>query len=164
MKQQGRDRLAGSILLVVAGLWCWGVVATIPAAADASRLGPRGFPLGLGVLLVALSALLIVSSFTKPEEEPVEALKADGPPLGVEIWAVLCTLGFLVGYTAMLWAAGFLVATVTIVAAGLVLILGKRNWLFVGSMSVGTALVVFVTFNKILGVYLPHGRWVDIWF
>ncbi|ESR27182.1 hypothetical protein N177_0161 [Lutibaculum baratangense AMV1] len=151
-------------MFVLAALWCWGVVATIPVLGAEGRLGPRGFPLGLGLLLAAFSALLIVSSFLSPKDEAVQELKADGPPLGVELWAVLSTLGFLGGYTVLLWAAGFLVATVIIVAAGLVLILGKRNWLFVALMSFGTALVVFVTFNKILGVYLPHGRWIDIWF
>lgn len=165
MTAQGRDRLAGGIILIFAGLWCWGVLATIPDMGGGARVGPRGFPLALGVLLVALSALLVASSFRKPERpERVEELKAAGPSLGVELWATASTIGFLVGYTALLWATGFIVATIIMVAAMLVLVLGKRNWAFVGAMSVGTALVVFVTFNKILGVYLPHGAWVDLWF
>ena len=161
MTQQGRDRLAGVVLLLFAGLWCWGVMTTIPDMGGASRVGPRGFPLALGVLL---SALLVFSSWRRPAPDVVDELKADGPSFGVELWAILSTLAMLVGYTALMWAAGFLVATVVTVAAGLVLGLGKRNWLFVGAMSFGTALTIFVTFNKILGVYLPHGRWIDIWF
>ena len=165
MTTQGRDRLAGAVILLVAGAWCWGVIATIPDMGGGARVGPRGFPLALGVLLAALAALLIASSFFRPQHtEALEELKADSPPLGVELWAIGGTTAFLVGYAVLLWATGFIIATAAIVAAGLVLGLGKRNWGFVAAMSLGTALVVFVTFNKVLGVYLPHGAYVDLWF
>jgi putative tricarboxylic transport membrane protein len=163
MTAQGRDRLAGSILLVFAGLWCWGVVAMIPADVGAGPVGPRGFPLGLGLLLAALSALLLASSFVGPGLE-----LADEPPqegrLGVEVWAVASTLAILVGYGALMYATGFIIATVIAVFAALVLVLGKRSWRLVGGLSLGMAFGAYIVFNKVLGVYLPHGRWLDFWF
>ena len=162
MTAQGRDRLAGGILLVFAAAWCWGTVAMIPAGVGAGPVGPRGFPLGLGLLLAALSALLVVSSFVTRPEEADEAPQ-DGT-LGVELWAVASTLAILVGYGALMYATGFIIATVAAVSAALVLVLGKRSWRLVGGLSLGTAFGAYIVFNKVLGVYLPHGRWLDFWF
>lgn len=161
MTAQGRDRLAGTILLVFAGLWCWGVVAMIPTAVGAGPVGPRGFPLGLGLLLAALSAALVVSSFVKPRTTDAEAPEAG--QLWVEVWAVSSAMAVLVGYAALLYAVGFIIATALTVVLALVFVLGKRDWRLVGGLSLGTAIGGYVIFNKILGVYLPHGRWLDLW-
>ena len=72
MTSSKSDRLAGIILLLVAVLWIAGVFWTIPEVADGARVGPRGFPLAMGVLLAALSLFLIVSSyFTTAIDEPM---------------------------------------------------------------------------------------------
>jgi putative tricarboxylic transport membrane protein len=163
MTTQGTDRLAGSILLVFAGLWCWGVVAMIPDI-GAAPVGPRGFPLGLGLLLAALSALLVISSFIGPRSQPVEKPSAQAGQFWDELWAVSSTLAILVGYGVLMYATGFIIATVITVVASLVLVLGKRSWRLVGGLSLGTAFGGYIVFNKILGVYLPHGRWLDFWF
>lgn len=163
MTSQRRDRLSGSILLVFAGLWCWGAVTMIPAGVGPGPVGPRGFPLGLGLLLAALSALLVASSFIgirgEAPDEPRQETR-----LGVEAWAVASTLSILIGYGAMMYATGFIIATAVTVIAALVLILGKRSWRLVGGLSLGTAFGAYIIFNKVLGVYLPHGRWLDFWF
>jgi putative tricarboxylic transport membrane protein len=162
MTTQGTDRLAGSILLVFAGLWCWGVVTMIPGDIGHGAVGPRGFPLGLGLSLAALSALLIISSYLKPRAADEAATHEI--PLSVETWAVASALATLVGYASLMYATGFIIATVVTVTAALVLVLGKRSWRLVGGLSLGTAFGGYVIFNKILGVYLPHGRWLDFWF
>ena len=161
MTAQGRDRLAGTILLVFAGLWCWGAVVMIPTGIGSGPVGPRGFPLGLGLLLAALSAMLVASSFARPRNADAEEPEAG--QLGVELWAVSSALAILVGYAALLYAAGFIIATAVTVVLALVLVLGKRDWRLIGGLSLGTALGGYVIFNKILGVYLPHGRWLDLW-
>jgi hypothetical protein len=168
MTSQGRDRLTGTILLVFAGLWCWGVLTMIPNVGHGT-VGPRGFPFGLGILLAALSALLIVSTFFKSTTVPSggdgeEPSAQQGNPLLVEVWAVGSTVALLAGYAYLMTATGFLIATVVAVAAALLIIVGKRSLALVGGLSLGTALVAYVIFAKILNVYLPRGRWVDIWF
>ena len=161
MTAQGRDRLAGSILLVFAASWCWGVVAMIPGDVGHGAVGPRGFPLGLGLLLAALSAMLVVSSFTRPRKPDAEAPEAS--QLWVDVWAVASALAMLVGYAALMYATGFIIATAVTVVLALGLILGKRDWRLIGGLSLGTAIGGYVVFNKVLGVYLPHGRWLDLW-
>ena len=163
MTSQGRDRLAGSILLVFAGLWCWGAVAMIPAGAGPGPVGPRGFPLGLGLLLAALSAILVASSFIGARRHAADEAPQE-TPLGIEAWAVASTLSILVGYGVMMYATGFIIATAVTVIAALVLVLGKRSWRLVGGLSLGSAFGAYIIFNKVLGVYLPHGRWLDFWF
>jgi FtsH-binding integral membrane protein len=163
MTSQRRDRLAGSILLVFAGLWCWGAVTMIPTGVGQAPVGPRGFPLGLGLLLAALSAMLVASSFIGQHRDAADEAPQE-TPLSIEAWAVASTLSILVGYAAMMYATGFIIATAVTVTAALVLILGKRSWRLVGGLSLGTAFGAYIIFNKVLGVYLPHGRWLDFWF
>jgi hypothetical protein len=163
MTSQKRDRLAGTVLLVFAGLWCWGALTMIPTGVGQGHVGPRGFPLGLGLLLAALSAALVASSFLAGNREAADEAPQQ-TPLGTEIWAVASTLAILVGYGALMYATGFIIATVVTVVAALVLILGKRSWRLVGGLSLGSAFGAYIIFNKVLGVYLPHGRWLDFWF
>ncbi|HUE45102.1 MAG TPA: tripartite tricarboxylate transporter TctB family protein, partial [Aestuariivirgaceae bacterium] len=159
MTPQRRDRLAGSILLVFAGLWCWGAATMIPAGVGQAPVGPRGFPLGLGLLLAALSAMLVASSFIGQHRDAADEAPQE-TPLSIEAWAVASTLSILIGYGAMMYATGFIIATAVTVTAALVLILGKRSWRLVGGLSLGTAFGAYIIFNKVLGVYLPHGRWL----
>jgi hypothetical protein len=163
MTAQRRDRLTGSILLVFAGLWCWGAVTMIPTGVGQAPVGPRGFPLGLGLLLAALSAMLVASSFISARHDAADEAP-QATPLSIEAWAVASTLSILIGYAAMMYAFGFIIATAVTVTAALVLILGKRSWRLVGGLSLGTAFGAYIIFNKVLGVYLPHGRWLDFWF
>ena len=163
MTKQGTDRLAGGILLAFAGLWCWGVIAIIPGDIGAGQVGPRGFPLGLGLLLAALSATLLISSYITPRAAVDDSATSE-IPLSVEAWAVASAVVTLVGYAGLMYATGFIIATIVTVVLALVLVLGKRSWRLVGGLSLGTAFGGYIIFNKILGVYVPHGRWLDIWF
>jgi putative tricarboxylic transport membrane protein len=154
------DRLAGAVLLLVALLWIAGVVWTIPdAAGDGGRVGPRGFPLAMGVLLAVLSALMIAGSFTATEAGADEPGRFDR----AEVWALLATFGFLGGYVALLQWFGFAIATAAVVAAFLVFVLNKRSPLLIAGLSLGLSLGIWLILGKAMGVYLPHGTIVD-WF
>jgi Tripartite tricarboxylate transporter TctB family len=155
------DRLAGIVLLLVALLWIAGVFWTVPeAAGDSGRVGPRGFPLAMGVMLAALSALMIAMSFAGSAD-------ADHGDKGrfdnAELWALIATFGFLGGYVALLAWFGFVVATAVAIAAFLVIALDKRSPLLVAGMSLGFAFGIWLILGKAMGVYLPHGSIID-WF
>jgi len=156
------DRLAGAILLLVALLWIAGVVWTIPdVVGDGGRVGPRGFPLAMGVLLAVLSALMIAGSFTAADPD------ADSNGAGrfdrAEVWALISTFGFLGGYVALLMWFGFVIATAVSTAAFLVFVLKKRSPQLVAGVSLGLAFGIWLILGKAMGVYLPHGTIVD-WF
>jgi putative tricarboxylic transport membrane protein len=156
------DRLAGTILLLIALLWIAGVFWTIPdVAGGGGRIGPRGFPLSMGVLLAVLSVLMIARSFAG------SATAVDGQDKarfdGAEVWALIATFGFLAGYVALLAWLGFVVATTVATAAFLIVALKKRSLPLIVGMSLGLAFGVWLILGKLMGVYLPHGAIID-WF
>jgi putative tricarboxylic transport membrane protein len=155
------DRLAGIVLLLVALLWIAGVFWTVPdAAGDSGRVGPRGFPLAMGVMLAALSALMILMSFAGGADAE---RGGEGRFDRAELWALISTFGFLAGYVVLLALVGFVVATAVSIAAFLVFALDKRSPPLVAGMSLGFAFGIWLILGKAMGVYLPHGSIVD-WF
>jgi putative tricarboxylic transport membrane protein len=156
------DRLAGIVLLLIALLWIAGVFWTVPdAAGDSGRVGPRGFPLAMGVMLAALSALMIVMSIAGGSADADRGDK--GRFDRAEQWALVSTFGFLAGYVVLMAWFGFVVATAVAIAAFLVIALDKRSPLLVAGMSLGFAFGIWLILGKAMGVYLPHGSIVD-WF
>ncbi len=162
MTSLNSDRLAGAVLLLVALLWIAGVFWTIPdVAGDGGRIGPRGFPLAMGVMLAALSVLLIAGSFAAVD---VDADRDDEHWFDrAEVWALASTFGFLGGYVALLTWVGFVIATAVSTAAFLVFVLKKRSPLLVLGMPLGLAFGIWLILGKAMGVYLPHGTIID-WF
>lgn len=159
------DIILSTILLVVSALWCWGVVATIPGAEDASRLGARGFPLGLGLLLGGLSLIILLQSL-KPGtvERSGEETETVDISRRVEVWAIAATVGLLVGYAALLEYTGFMIATALVVATAVGPVLGIWRPKLILGMSVGLSLGIYLVFGKLLGVYLPYGKLINLAF
>jgi hypothetical protein len=162
MSPSKSDRLAGGILLAVALAWTAGAYWTIPGGADVGQIGPRGFPLGMGILLALLSLTLIGSSYVTRE---YDAAEAKGPPIArwAEIWALTATFGFLCVYVVLLDLFGFLIATIVAVAAFLVIALDKRSPRLIAVIALGLAVGIWLILDKAMGVYLPRGSIID-WF
>jgi len=167
MTARGRDRLTGLALVVVAGLWCLGVVETIPDAYGDARLGPRGFPLALGVLMGALGAALVAvagASEAPKEAGPAEAVGESGAERKAHAFAAAATVLLLAAYAALLEHAGFLIATAATTAAAVLIVNGPRRPFLVAGMALGMALGIYLALGKLLGVYLPYGRWINVAF
>jgi putative tricarboxylic transport membrane protein len=159
------DILLSTILLVVSALWCWGVVATIPGAEDGLRLGARGFPLGLGLLLGGLSLVILLQSLKAGAvEKPGDETETADVSRGVEVWAIAATVGLLVGYAALLEYTGFMIATALVVATAVGPVLGIWRPKLILGMSVGLSLGIYLVFGKLLGVYLPYGKLINLAF
>jgi putative tricarboxylic transport membrane protein len=150
------DRLTGGILLLVAAIWTAGVYATIPGGSGVGQIGPRGFPLAMGIGLVLLALCLLLAPHDEPEQKP------QGTRAG-ETWALGATFGFLSAYVILMDLFGFLIGTVAAVAPFLVFGLRKRSPKLVAAVSLGLALVIWLVLGKAMGVYLPRGSIID-WF
>ncbi len=163
MTSASLDRLTGTVLVIAAALWCWAVMTTVPGADEPGRLGPRGFPLGLGVLLAVLGLAVIAGSWSQPAAaKPVDP---EGPtPLAIEVWAVVMTLVLIAGYAVAMEQTGFLVATAATVAAAVTLVLRIWRPVLVLGLALGLSVGIYLVFGKLLGVYLPHGRLIDLTF
>ncbi|MGE0063723.1 MAG: tripartite tricarboxylate transporter TctB family protein [Xanthobacteraceae bacterium] len=155
-----RDRLTGLALLLFAAAWIAGVFLTIPDVSDGARLGPRGFPMAMGVMLVILSLFMIGGSFLPAD--PADADTSE-PVDRSEVWAVLVTFGFLGAYMVLLDLFGFLVATLVACAGFLVIPLRKRSPVLIGGIACGLAFGIWLILGKAMGVYLPRGSIID-WF
>ena len=165
MPQAIRDRVTGFVLLAVAIIWTVGVYWEIPSVADgASRIGPSGFPLAMGLLLGVLAVLMLVSGFLTTPEKPArqpdpashrEAVYADR-------WALVSTFGFVLIYVLALEWFGFILATVVMVAAFLWFMLRSRSPALLIGLPLGLGVGVWFVMNQLMGVYLPHGSLISV--
>ena len=77
-----KDFWSGLMFLAVGLAFAWG--ATFYSFGTSARPGPGYFPLGLGLLLAALGALVLFEALTIETE--------DGEPIGAFAWKPLCTI------------------------------------------------------------------------
>lgn len=143
------------VALLGLGIFTLVDAATIAVPVSANTVGPRVFPYAVGVLLV-LSALLVgagVARGERAEAEDEEDVDATVATDWLTIVKVLATFAALV---VLIEPAGFPVAA-TVLFAGTAWSLGARPvWrpLAVGAV---LAVVVFLLFTQVLGVFLPAG-------
>lgn len=154
-----RDRLAGAVLLLVAIAWIAGVYWTIPGDPGGSRIGPRGFPLAMGLGLAFLSLLLIAAGFLGTTNDPLvpDDPEARRKETRVELWAVASTFGFVIVYTLVLDWLGFVLGTILVTAGFLRFALNKRSPVLVAGLPVGLSLGAWFVMGQLIGVYLPKG-------
>lgn len=154
-----RDRVTGLVLLVVALVWIVLVFQTIEPSQDASA-GPRAFPLFFGIVLAGLSLVMLLQTFW-----PRAATESNIPAsVRKEGWSVAATIGSIVLYGALLEPLGFIVSTVLIVAAIMIVVLRLQAPITIAAMSVGLSLGSYLVFGKLLGTYLPPGTWITVYF
>jgi len=165
MRAVHRDQIVGTLLLAFGVVWT-GVVYLTVSPGFGDGIGPRAFPLGLGVLLVFLSALLLISGFRKTraqaEEAPEDATETDGftEKGRAELRMVASVFAVIVAYGFLMEKIGFEIATVLTVTASMWLVLGIRKPTVIAAMAIGLAGGCWLVFGKILGAYLPPGTWL----
>ena len=143
------DRLAG-VVIVVFGAWFLWQAATLREGPGYAAIGPRAFPLlvGVGILGSGIALAAAPPRHTEPSDE--DAL----PP--VDYRTLLGAGAILAGYVILFAPVGFILASTAFVVAS--------SW-NLGSRSVGrdlaagfaTSLVAYVVFTRLLGLELPGG-------
>lgn len=161
-----RDRVTGILLLAFAAAWVLAVWYTVPAGTS-EIVGPRTFPLGLGIALGVLALVLLAASYVKPagiSTDDVEEDDAEGKALAGWLYLrlVLSLVLVIVAYGFLMEKVGFVLATLVTVAVMVGLILKIRNPLTIIGMAVGLAFGCWLLFGKILGAYLPPGTWISL--
>jgi hypothetical protein len=154
-----RDRIAGTVLLLVALVWIVLVYWTIEPG-EGPAAGPRAFPLFFGIALAALSLALVARSFLSLGRK--QEAEREGAATN-ETAAVIATVAAIAIYGLLLEPLGFIPATTLIVAAMMVFILRIRAPLTVAAMALGLAIGCYLVFGKLLGTYLPPGTWITIY-
>jgi len=115
--------------------------------------GPGFLPFVTGLILVALSLILLISRLLK------KGAGADsmGEPMpgGAALLRILKVLGALFLYALMVEPLGFLLTTFFFMIV--VLRLEPRSWTFIFSGALGATLFFFILFKVLLRVPLPSG-------
>jgi len=160
--ERRQDVIAGSILLLFAIGWTIAVWLTVPTGYS---VGPRAFPLWLGVTLAVLSALLLLKGLFGPYGAADPASDEDeGPSISTRrrLWLVVVVCGLIVGFGWLMPKIGFVLATMVTVTVALIGPLGERRPVLVAGMAVTIALGAWLAFGKILGAYMPSGEWISL--
>lgn len=166
MRAARLDQITGYLLLAFAAAWVLAVWQTVPAGTPGT-VGPRAFPLGLGVFLGVLALVLLASGYWKAAHQSADDVGETGaegdasagllyPRLVFSIFLVIVAYGFLME------KAGFILATLVIVSVMVGVVLKIRNPITIVGMAVGLAFGCWLVFGKILGAYLPPGTWLSL--
>ena len=115
--------------------------------------GPGFLPFVTGLILVALSLILLVSRFSRHRDETSSAEKR--MPRGQALRRILKALGALCLYVLILEHLGFMITTFLFMV--LVLRLEPRRWTFIVPAAIGTTAFFFFLFKVLLRVPLPPG-------
>ncbi|NDI37119.1 tripartite tricarboxylate transporter TctB family protein [Chengkuizengella sediminis] len=108
-------------------------------------------PKGLGYLLLILSVLLFIENKEETEQE-----KAKRSLTKQEVGLLLLIVLFVLGYILLLEIIGFIIMTILFLTATSRL-LGYTKWIRMLIIFVIFTLVIYFSFNELLGLSLPSG-------
>lgn len=142
------DQITGIIMLIFAAAVMEGG-RRMPASLT---FGPgAGFlPFWLGVVMAVLAILLYVNA----TREPAEAKSRSPFPDRRAILAIMATVASLAAYNLIIEPVGFLVST-ALLSAFLLGVVEREPWYTTASVAAANAVVLYIIFEKLLGVSLP---------
>ena len=166
MYASSRERITGLAILAFSVLWIVVVWRTIPDGTPGT-VGPRAFPLVLGGALALLACIQIGRTFRPARQSANGDTSLDenaGPAADgyVNLWMVAALFITIIIYGFAMEKIGFVLSTLLVVPAVMILILRMRNWQRIVGMAVGLAFGCWLIFGKLLGAYIPPGTWFSL--
>lgn len=145
-----RRNIAAALVLIGIGAWYGVMTATLPERTLPNTPGPSFFPWLITAALLILSAALLAQGLARrgADVEP----EHDGFRAGRGLYALIWFAAYLVA----LPYVGFLFASVPFFA-GLMVLYGGRNKLFVAIAAVAVPLLLFFLFRHGFQILLPRG-------
>jgi putative tricarboxylic transport membrane protein len=145
------DRIIGAAALLLAAVYLY-ATTHIPTLEIGDPLGPKAFPILLGIVLIAAAILLFIETLNADPVIPEKAAAGSRRHLwliaGVTAWTAL--------YFGLFDRAGYLIATVVYLLA-MMAVFNPGKWVANVLTTVLWAVGSYVLFVKILGVSLPPG-------
>lgn len=161
MTKRTQDTVLGIALLLLAVVWSWLAVTTIPDSS--TGVGPRAFPLAFGLILAALSAILLIRTLMHADApEELEDSAGEGATDGRRWMVVALVVAEVVAYGLVLKYIGFVLATPVIVIAVMFVNMRERSLRKLVLTPAAITLGCWVIFEKLLGIYLANGIWLNI--
>lgn len=140
--------LFGTILLYLIP----GQVAEIPG----QLVGPRFFPIMLGILIIALSILSILSNLMKKKVEASPVINQATQAKGRGLTQVILSFGLLILWTILNSMLGFVVTTFLLTIA-LMYIIGNRSIVKMVIVSIVFTVLLYLAANYLLQLTVPTG-------
>ena len=155
------DFKIGLVLLIFALLFAAFMVPTISekwreaSTADVEffTVGPRFFPYLAAVIIGLLSIILIIDSRLKIRSGDSESI---APITAEQLKPVCVFIGIGIVYIVLLPYLGVLVATPLCLTVYF-WYFELRKWIWVAALSIGTTIIVYLCFAKLMMVPLPMG-------
>jgi putative tricarboxylic transport membrane protein len=140
----------GALMLLAAVLV---IVDAVRLPATSAAVGPAAVPLPVGVLLGAVGGGLLVQA-------RIDARRAAPggewqPRAGLRVLALVATL---IGFAVLLPVLGYVVTSTGLFVAAALLLGAPRDWRVV-AWGWALAAVVFLVFDRLIGLTLPAGPW-----
>lgn len=150
-----KGELAFAAFLFALGVFILADTGNIRVPATANAVGPRFFPYAIGAFLVLVAVVLLLQIWrghvaTPEGGEDVDASRDTD-------WLTVATLlAVFLGHIALIETAGFVVAT-AVLFFGAAWTLGARRPVRDVAIAVILAVLVYLGFDRLLGVSLPGG-------
>ncbi len=143
-----RDVISGAVLAALG-------VLILSQALQWTFIGPDGpgpgfFPMGYGVLMVALSLYLVIKAAIRPDPQARAAVDWRGTGRALGTWAMFA------GSIALMQPLGF-AAAFSLMALGIVWLVMGKPFLVALVTATATAAGFWVVFVLALGINLPEG-------
>jgi len=163
MTNHVRDIILACTLVLVAGVWTWLVIDTIPPGFGDGEIGARAFPLVLGIMLATLSALLLLRLVLAKQVRagvPADSGQSMVPPIR---WLhALLILSEIILYGVLLEKIGFVLSTPLIILLVMILNLRVRSIRKLFGMAFGLTVGCWLVFEKLFGIYMANGTWINL--
>lgn len=145
------DRIIGAAALLLAAVYLY-ATSQIPTLEIGDPLGPKAFPILLGICLILAAILLFIETLKKDraaqEDRPRESLR--------HLWLIGAVVVWTAIYFALFERAGYLIATVVYLVP-MMAVFNRNRWVANVLTSLLWAGGSYALFVKVLGVSLPAG-------
>jgi putative tricarboxylic transport membrane protein len=138
-------------LLLLAGVLV--IVDAVRLPATSAVVGPAVVPLPVGVLLGAVGAGLLVQA--RMQLRSAEPGRPWQPRAGLRVLGLVAAL---VGFALLLPLLGYVVTATALFVAAALLLDAPRDWRVL-AWGWALAAVVFLVFDRLIGLTLPAGPW-----
>lgn len=160
MTNRKRNYVIGILFLTLSFVWTRLVIDTIPIGFGDGDIGPRAFPLMFGICLGSLSILLLLKSLlSKPQNETDLTGEFQMPIHWIPAALLLIEIS---AYGYLLKTVGFVIATPIVILFVMTVNLRIRSIKMLLGMSIGITFVCWLVFEKVLGIYLANGSWINL--
>ena len=165
MTNRIQDMVVGTVLFMFSACWTWLVIETIPPGFGDGEVGPRAFPMWFGMILMAFSVLLLITRIgfgARKASAPV-SLDDDNSITKEICWVqAILVLGQIFLYGFLLEKIGFLLATPPVILIVMLINLRVISIKKLLGMALGLTFGCWLIFEKLLGIYLANGTWLNI--